>query len=176
MTAIMNQDRILYAKLESTYVIKFVGDIRYNICAPLNAFITQLYEREGFDNILIDLSETQFIDSTNLGLLARVANLMHERFQRRSTMVSTNENVNRTLETVGFFEVFTIDEGKGQPAPNMHVLSQSQTTEAEMADAILEAHRTLSELNDTNREMFRSVVEGLEAELIDRNSTPAAAK
>jgi anti-anti-sigma factor len=161
----MSEGRILYAKEGSTYVLKYVGDIRYTICAPLNGFISELCSDEGFDNILIDLTEAESIDSTNPGLLARIANLMYDRFRRRTTIVPTNDNVNRTLEAVGFFDIFTVDAGTDMQVANMHTLSHSMTTEAEMADAILEAHRTLSKLNDTNREMFRNVVEVLEAEL-----------
>ena len=163
----MIEGRILYAKEGTTYVLKFIGDIRYTICEPLSRFISSLYSSGDFDNILIDLTEVESIDSTNLGLLARVASLMHDRFHRRSTMISTNDNVNRILQTVGFFDVFTIDAGDGVPVANMHALSHKMTTEAEMAKAILEAHRTLSKLNETNFEMFRNVVEGLEAELLD---------
>lgn len=148
-------------------MLKYIGDIRYTICAALSDFITKLCSSDDFDDILIDLTEAESIDSTNLGLLARVANLMHDRFQRRATMISCNENVNRILETVGFFDVFTIDSGAGLPVANMHALSQAMTTEAEMAHAILEAHRTLSKINDSNREMFRNVVEGLEQEVAD---------
>ncbi|MFT6519114.1 MAG: hypothetical protein ACJATP_002791, partial [Candidatus Azotimanducaceae bacterium] len=56
------------------------------------------------------------------------------------------------------------DAGDGYPVANMHLLSQEMTTEKEMATAILEAHRILSELNDANHEMFQQVVEGLEAD------------
>ena len=161
----MKDGQILYAKVGSTYILKFTGDIRYTICAPLTTFITQLYGRDGYDDIVIDLTEADSIDSTNLGLLARIANLMDDRFGCRTTMVSTNENVNRTLETVGFFDVFTIDDGHDSFVDDLQALPGGSSTEEEMARAILQAHRTLSELNDSNREMFRNVVEGLEAEL-----------
>ncbi len=105
----MGEGQILYAKVSNTYVLKFSGDVRYTICAPLSAFIKQLQQQE-FDDILIDLTETEGIDSTNLGLLARIANLVQDRFHRKTTVVSTNANVNRILETVGFYDVFTIDD------------------------------------------------------------------
>ena len=65
----MREGQILYAKIAETYVLKFSGDVRYTICAPLSAFIKQLKGQQGFNDILIDLTETEGIDSTNLGVL-----------------------------------------------------------------------------------------------------------
>jgi len=168
----VNEGQILYAKVDRTYVLKFSGDVRYTICAPLSAFIRQLQSRAGFDDILIDLTETEGIDSTNLGLLARIANLVQDRFHHKTTVLSTNANVNRTLDTMGFYEVFNIDDrcvtsqisGRNLPA----VAEQVQET----SDAILQAHRTLAALNEANREMFHSVVEALESDLANSDSKP----
>ena len=168
----MREGQILYAKIEDTYVLKFSGDVRYTICAPLSAFIKQLKGQQGFDDILIDLTETEGIDSTNLGLLARIANLMQERFHRKSTVISTNPNINRTLEAMGFYDVFNIDTQYSSPAVHGRSLPMVEEKEQEIADAILQAHRTLAQLNETNREMFRSVVEALECDLTATQETP----
>ena len=167
----MGEGQILYAKVSNTYVLKFSGDVRYTICAPLSAFIKQLQQQE-FDDILIDLTETEGIDSTNLGLLARIANLVQERFQRKTTVVSTNANVNRTLETVGFYDVFTIDDQQHPRPVDARDLPLVADQEQEIADAILQAHRTLAELSEANREMFHSVVDALESELAASQQSP----
>ncbi len=62
----MKEGRILCAKEGSTYVLKYIGDIRYTICAPLSDFVTKLCSSDDFDDILIDLTEAESIDSTNL--------------------------------------------------------------------------------------------------------------
>ena len=160
----MTEGQILYAKVDHTYVLKFTGDVRYTICAPLSAFIKQLQHQEGFEDVLIDLTETEAIDSTNLGLLARIANLVQERFHHKTTMVSTNDNVNRTLETMGFREVFDIDDHGRALWASGEVLPEVVEMEQETSEAILQAHRTLAALNDSNREMFQSVVEALESD------------
>jgi anti-anti-sigma factor len=169
----VREGQILYAKVSNTYVLKFYGDLRYTICAPLSAFIKQLQQLE-FDDILIDLTEAEGIDSTNLGLLACIANLVQDRFQRKATVVSTNANVNRTLEIVGFYDVFTIDDQQPLPAVDARDLPRVTDQEREIADAILKAHRTLAQLNEANREMFRSVVDALESELAaNQPATPS---
>ena len=42
----MKKGEILYAKKGSTYVFKYIGDVRYTMCPPLNQFVTELYERD----------------------------------------------------------------------------------------------------------------------------------
>ena len=161
----MREGEITYAKINDIYVLKFSGDVRYPICAPLSAFIKQLQAQTGYDDILIDLTEAEGIDSTNLGLLARVANLIQDRFHHKTTMISTNANVNRTMDVMGFHQVFDIVEHYGLAEASDQALPGVEENNQEMADTILQAHRTLSELNDSNREMFRSVVEALENDM-----------
>ncbi len=161
----MYEGQISYAKLGGSYVLKFSGDVRYTICAPLSAFIKQLQEQAGYDDILIDLTEAEGLDSTNLGLLARVANLVQDRFHHKTTMVSPNANVNRTLETMGFCEVFNIVEQYELAGASSRALPGVEENNQEMADAILHAHRCLAALNESNREMFRSVVEAMESDV-----------
>lgn len=167
----MGEGRILYAKVRDTYVLKFSGDVRYTACAPLSAFIKQLQVQDGYDDILIDLTDAEGLDSTNLGLLARIANLVQDRFHHKTTLISTNANVNRTLETMGFYDVFNIDDQCGSIDVSGRALPPVKEQERETADAILQAHRTLSELNDSNREIFHSVVEALESDLAARQES-----
>lgn len=168
----MSEGQILYAKVRGTYVLKFSGDVRYTACAPLAAFIKQLQVQDGYDDILIDLTDAEALDSTNLGLLARIANLVQDRFHHKTTLVSTNANVNRTLETMGFYDVFNIDDQYHCTDFSGRVLPVVKERERETADAILQAHRILSELNDYNREMFHNVVEALESDLAARQESP----
>jgi anti-anti-sigma factor len=158
----VNEGRILYAKVDHTYVLKFLGDVRYTIAAPLGAFIRQLQEQSDFDDILIDLTETEGIDSTSLGLLARIANLVQGRFHHKTTLLSTNRNVNHTLATVGFYDVFNIGNHPVVAGTRGRALPPVEDRERETTQAILEAHRTLASLNESNREVFRDVLEALE--------------
>ena len=172
----MGEGQIHYAKVRDTYVLKFSGDVRYTACAPLSAFIKQLQVRGGYDDILIDLTAAEGLDSTNLGLLARISNLVQDRFHHKTTLVSTNVNVNRTLETMGFYDVFNVDDHCDYIDVGGRVLPAVKEQEQETADAILQAHRTLSELNDSNRDMFHSVLEALESDPANNSSTPVAVR
>ena len=154
--------KITSAKIDNRYVIKFSGEIRYTDCPALDAFLKKLFVQEDFDDILIDLTDTASIDSTNLGYLAKITNFMQERFNRKAVIVSTNEDINRTLDSVGFDDVFNIIE-QGPESANGTLIETSGASELTPA-MIQEAHQVLSDLNAENRQMFKDVLEQFEKE------------
>lgn len=161
----MSAGAVFYTKQEQTYVLKFVGDIRYTMGRSLDVFLDQLFKEQDFNNILIDLTEAESIDSTSLGLLAKIANFMRERFGRKTTLVSTNEDINQILDSVGFGEVFTICRDCEVVAQGGQRVPTSEPGKAEMAKTLLEAHSILSGLNEKNRKEFKNVIDALRGEL-----------
>jgi anti-anti-sigma factor len=152
---------LFYARHQRTYVLKLVGELRYTLGEALNAFLDRLFKQEDFDRILIDLTEAVSIDSTILGLLAKVANFMGERFGRKPILVSTNADINQLLDSVGFYEVFIVAEQLDLSNEGLRPLSVPAPSEEAMAATLLEAHTLLSELNEDNRLLFKDVVEAL---------------
>ena len=158
----MAEGDIYYAKQDHCYVLKFVGDIRYTQGNALEQFLKRLFRENDFDDMLIDLSETTSIDSTNLGLLAKIANYMRRHQHKRATLVSLNDDVNQTLEGVGFFQVFDIRGDAGCYPDAENNVPATQPSKAELTRTVLEAHQTLSNLNEKNRLAFKSVLDAFD--------------
>ena len=78
---------------------------------------------------------------------------------------------NRTLDAVGFFEVFLTEESCSVSKTELKALPMEGASYEDLGVSVLESHRILSELNDKNRDAFRSVVEGLEEELESKDLT-----
>lgn len=165
----MDTGTVSYAKQDHTYILKFVGDIRYTLGYSLDTFLNRLFERQDFNDILIDLTETTSIDSTSLGLLAKVANLMRDRFGKKTTIISGNEDINQILDSVGFYEVFTICENGKAGLEEGQQLPTADPSKTQLTETVLDAHNILSELNQDNRNMFKDVVEALKEELAQNN-------
>lgn len=165
----MDTGAVFYAKQDQTYILKFVGDIRYTLGYSLDVFLNRLFEKKDFDDILIDLTETTSIDSTSLGLLAKVANFMRNRFGKKTIIMSCNEDVNEVLDSVGFYEVFTICDVCRTDVKEAQQLPLSEASETELAKTLLDAHSVLSELNRDNRIRFKDVVEALKEELAPKH-------
>ena len=158
----MTAGRILVGDHGGVYVLKFLGDVRVNLCATVDGFLRDLLRSDDLASVLVDLTETEGIDSTSLGLLARLSIETRRRIGTVPTIVSTNPDITRVLSTMGFDDVFVIVE---QPLEEVGQLGELPTVEADEEDVrqrVLDAHRALMELNDENRASFRDLVTALE--------------
>lgn len=75
----MSTGRIQFAEQNGTFVLKFVGEVRLTLCSALDATIEKIFTALNFSAIVIDLTETESIDSTTLGLLAKLSILSRQR-------------------------------------------------------------------------------------------------
>jgi anti-anti-sigma factor len=159
----MTTGKIQIAEAEGTFVLKFIGDVRLTLCAALDAYIEKIFSALSFDSIVIDLTETENIDSTSLGLLAKLSNLSRQKVGLLPTLVSNHDDMNRLLQSMGFDQVFNIvSEAVPTPA-ELEDLPGQLLSEQVVRDKVLEAHRILMQLNDHNREAFRDLVSTLES-------------
>ena len=161
----MHDGSAFYAKQGTTYLIKLVGNIRYTMGCALGDFLDELFTRADHDGIVMDLTESQSIDSTSLGLLAKIANFSRSRFGRKTTLFSTNPDVNQVLDTMGFGEIFDIRDSGETISETLRQLAITEPSKDELTRIVFESHRTLSDLNAHNQEAFKGVVANLRAKL-----------
>ena len=156
---------IFYGKQGSSYVLKFVGDIRYTLSCSLDGFLDRLFKQTDYDQIMVDLTETTHIDSTNLGLLAKIANFVRARFSRKPYLVSTNDNINQVLDSMGFDDVFDRCGDCQNCAESAAKLEDCHSSKARVAQVMLDAHTALCNINEHNRQEFKDVVGALKSSL-----------
>jgi anti-anti-sigma factor len=96
----MEPGKYLYARHHDICFLKFTGHITYTTSPDLDRFLVGLFGKPDFLNILVDLSETSGIDSTNLGLLARIARFTLDQLGKKTVVVSTRPDINRVLDTM----------------------------------------------------------------------------
>lgn len=160
----MLSGRILYAVHDGTYVIKFAGDVRVPLCASLEGFLDRMFGDAALSAVLIDLTETVAIDSTALGLIAKIAVFLRQRVGKKPVILSTNPDVNRILGSMGFDRVFLILEKAPAPEGELDELPFSEPSQQELTRHVIEAHRVLMGLNEKNKATFRDLVAALECE------------
>ena len=162
----MDDGCILQARQGSTCVFAFIGEIRYPLGPALSGHLDQVFRESDLNDVLIDLSATSNIDSTCLGLLAKVANFMRERFDRKPVLFSTRADISELLDCLGFDQVFAIRHDHRPPLENAREIpSHTSFAERELAWTVLDAHHALSELNEANRLRFKDVIEAIQADL-----------
>jgi Anti-anti-sigma regulatory factor (antagonist of anti-sigma factor) len=158
----MSTGKIQFAEQNGTFVLKFVGEVRLTLCSALDATIERIFGAHNFSSIIIDLTETSSIDSTTLGLLAKLSILSRQKIGLLPTLVSTNADISRLLESMGFEQVFNM-VGTPLPCPECLRDLPAQDLSEELVKAkVLEAHRILMGLNEHNREAFSDLVTALE--------------
>ncbi len=158
-----NQGRILVARYDGVYLMKFVGDVRVTLCAAVDAFFDSMLSDAEFKSVVVDLSRTTGIDSTSLGILAKLSIRTRERFGFVPTLISVNPDITRVLITMGFDDVFRIIEAPIEHKEQFGELATLNCSEEDMRQRVLDAHRILMSLNDGNREAFKDLVATLEA-------------
>ena len=158
----MNTGKILVAQSQGIYIIKFVGDVRLNLCSTLDQYTDHMFDSEEFKTVIIDLTETQCIDSTSLGQLAKISILYKEKYGQLPTIISTQDDINRILLSMGFDQVFYIVKELVSRVEYLDELPLKSVDEAEMKQRVLEAHKLLMDMNQNNRDAFQDLVNSLE--------------
>ena len=151
---------ILVGACEGNYVLKFSGDIRVGLCGSLDAFCERMLDAADFRSVIVDLAETLAIDSTALGCLARLS-LAVQRIQAKiPTLICCSSDIERVLLNMGFDDVFAIvAEANVQ---DVELVDIPAVVEQEARQRVIEAHKVLMSLNDSNRAAFKSLVDALE--------------
>jgi len=160
----MADGTVHYAERDGSIVIRFEGDIRYTIAPALDRFLDQLFARQELTNIIVDLGDTASIDSTGLGLLARIANFVHRRDGSRPLLFSSQPDVNAVLSSICLDTAFIHCDQPPDRLPGT-ALAPGNPSETDLAQTVLDAHRLLCEMNDANRAQFQNVVDAFEREL-----------
>ncbi|WP_088329291.1 STAS domain-containing protein [Lacimicrobium sp. SS2-24] len=163
----MQDNQILYANLQGVCFFRFVGEVRHNQSSGLEVLINNLFNdaENVCDDVVVDLSQARYLDSTNLGLLAMIARKMLETHQHKPTLISTSKDMTTLLQSMCLEQVFhLIDRPLDAPDAFVEVADQS-TDEKQRAKMILAAHEELLKLGDSNRQTFQPVVDLLKQDL-----------
>lgn len=159
----MDRGRYFFAEKDGITYIKMVGNLKYTTSSGFDHCVEGLVER-GYQNLVIDLSESVYIDSTNLGLIAKLAGRARELADVHVSIISPNDDINEILRSVRFDSLFTIVE----EVPNiesMEELDEYERSRKEDLRMLIEAHRALMDVHEENRPEFKDVVELLEKEM-----------
>ena len=158
----MDNDKVLHASQNDVHVLRFIGNIRYTLTPSIDRYLERIFTESRPAGFVIDLTETDGIDSTNLGLLARLARRMQALDSRRITIVSNRPDINAVLYSMALDEVFDIVEDTslemkaGQEVPRQNIDRET------LARTLITAHRALMDLSEHNRKIFEDVVTALE--------------
>jgi anti-anti-sigma factor len=157
----MSTGKILAADYKHMAMLKFVGEVRVVMSTTLDNYFTGLYRRGILDAMLVDMSETRSIDSTALGLLAKMAIQLRNRFNVMPTIVSPNPDITRILKSMSLDLICKIVSNVPRQQTQYQELKVQTESEAGVRDKVIDAHLTLMTMSEQNRLEFQDLVSAL---------------
>jgi anti-anti-sigma factor len=115
--------------------------------------------------IVVDLNEASFMDSTHIGLLASLARYCQQQQLPKPTLFSTQAEVNELLFGLCLEQAFDIIQQPTHHTFDMTTVKAKSYSDQQQGQMILRAHQALITLNEKNRSEFQSVVELLKQQL-----------
>lgn len=150
---------VLYAHHGDDWVLRVQGSLRYTNANAMDRFLDELFAERHPATMCVDLNDTTAIDSTGIGLLAKIANGMERSGHGQPIVFCGNPEINELLTSVCLDDVCRIVAGApaagepGEPVPG------TAPSEGDLARTIVDAHRFLCAISESNRTQFQSVVD-----------------
>jgi anti-anti-sigma factor len=165
--------QISVATHAGTYAIKMSGDVRMVLCLSFDKFIRSMFEDPAFQSVLFDLRAADAVDSTTLGLMAKIALQCRELGAQKPILIARGHSMLRLLETMGFEEIFLISNDAAKISLSCNErLNCEEGTEDNFRRRVIDAHKVLMSLNKHNNLAFKELVETLEnSDPLNKRST-----
>ena len=158
----MQEGRILAASHNGAYVIRFEGDVRLTLSTTIDDYFQKMFDDPAFASVWVDLCSAEGLDSTTLGLLAKLALTVKDRFGFQPAIYSCDPGINRLINSMGFQRLFELrEEVCGNPEEAV-AIPAVEGSESAVKDKVIEAHKVLMELSPENRMRFQDLLTALE--------------
>lgn len=158
----MHEGKILAASHHGAYVIRLEGDVRLTLSTTIDEYFQTMFADPGFVSVWLDLCNAEGIDSTTLGLLAKLALAVDEKYGFHPAIYSCDPGINRLLRSMGFQRLFELHEELCANPEEIREIPLVQGSEEAVREKVVEAHRVLMGLSEENRARFQDLMKVLE--------------
>ncbi len=159
----MTLGHITHAAREGVHVLRYFGTVNYTLAPGLQRFLQHLIHDERVSGLVFDLTAAESLDSTNLGLMARVNEQVHDIGGANSVIISSNEDIDGVLRSMGFDQTFDVVPASVEsPRADDEPVASEAPSAAELQRTMLDAHRALVRMSEAGRLEFEAVVACLE--------------
>lgn len=160
-----SEAQVLAAKCGGVAVFRAVGRVTFKVAPEFRDYAVKAFA-EGVRSVILDLSGCVTMDSTFMGVLAMIG-IEGRKRQAQLLVVNADESNRNLLDSIGVSRVWTFGE-TAVPTVNLATLCEAAEGAAPtgaVGELVLEAHRTLMDLDEANIPKFKNVVELLSKEL-----------
>ena len=147
--------------------IKLVGNIRYDSSSKgFMDFVNAEIPNEKVKDVIVDMRECSYIDSTDIGILAQIALIQSEKRQKKPTIIYSDtsqeeSSVIQAVSDVNVNSLFDLYIGKDINESGYNKLGNFDCSQYEVSKIMYATHKLLSDLDESNKKRFESVVKYL---------------
>lgn len=161
----MTLGHVTHAARGGVHVLRYFGRVNYTLAPGLQRFLEAILQDRSIEGLVFDLSAAEALDSTNLGLMARANEELRSAGAAQSVIISTNEDIDDVLHSMGFEQSFEVVHTGAAPGAGGEPLQSEPPSAGELKRTMLDAHRALMRLSEAGRLEFEPVVACLERDL-----------
>lgn len=148
---------------ENTNIITIKGKATMNTSKTISDMIDLLINNN--EKVALNMTDCKYIDSTFLGLIAEATMKSNTSNGSFIKILNPNDIVLSSLKQTGiisFIEIENIQDLYDKINLENPLENKTFSSKLEHSKFVLEMHKILSELNDQNKEMFKSVISQME--------------
>ncbi|PIE39282.1 MAG: anti-anti-sigma factor [Gammaproteobacteria bacterium] len=155
--------QILLSSDEGHYRLRLQGDVRLTLCHLIEEQINLICAAPELQSVAVDVGPAQGIDSTTLGLLAKLGLRVKSERGMAVTVYSPNPSITRLFRSMCLQDVLDLRE---TAAPDIsgefRLISPDESTSLPKS-TVVEAHQTLMDLSSENEARFKELMKTLTA-------------
>jgi anti-anti-sigma factor len=161
----MTMGHVTHVQKEGVHVLRYFGAVNFLLAPGIQNFVDHLIDDERVSGLVFDLSCASSLDSTNLGLMARVNERLVSKGAANSVIISGNEDIDVVLRSMGFDRTFELLPSDGHAcAPDVEAIETPSPSSVELKRTMLDAHQALVRMSEAGRKEFEAVVACLESD------------
>jgi anti-anti-sigma factor len=157
----MSNDQILFCEKAEICFIKLVGDLRYNLSPRFDNLVKQELCNKTISQFILDLCETEYLDSTNLGILGMIAAGAKNTHHKKPVIIGASKDILTILRSMGFDSLFKIEKDWNSGDVNYQDVVKIEMNKMASREMVLETHQALAEMNSYNKEKFAPVIDAI---------------
>lgn len=168
MEIIEKEDKFLAGEFEGNIFIKLIGNSTMRNSKTLEEYLNKILTGEKKD-IILDFEECNYMDSTMLGLIAKIALKIKKIWLQEIIAINLDNSTLMSIKSTGIDKLLNLIESDNINKKDSEELEELENkdfdSKEEKTQHILESHKTLVNLNEENKLIFQNVVNLLEKEM-----------
>ena len=93
---------------DKTFYLRMTGDVRLTWSVSLEDYCRHVFQTQSIEFVLIDLCQVKNLDSTTLGILAKIAIAAKADLGRMPEIYLQDADIERLLMSMGFNAIFVL--------------------------------------------------------------------